>query len=91
MAMGKAIVTTTVGCEGLKVTDGKDISIADEPKEFSKKVIDLLEEGEKRRSIGNRARELSLTYDWESICGLQENAYQDVMRQYSEKSKVGTD
>src|SRR4030095_11935398 len=34
MAMGKAVVSTTIGAEGLPVTPGHDIVIADEPAEF---------------------------------------------------------
>ena len=37
MAMGKAIVSTSVGCEGLNVNDGKDIVIADDPEDFADK------------------------------------------------------
>jgi len=39
MAMGKAIVSTSIGCEGLEVTDGDNILIADTPEEVAKEQL----------------------------------------------------
>ena len=41
MAMEKAIVSTSVGAEGLPVTDGTDLRIADTPETFAAAVVDL--------------------------------------------------
>jgi glycosyltransferase involved in cell wall biosynthesis len=79
MAMGKAIVSTSVGCEGLNIVDGDNILIADEPEQFAKKIIELLLDQEMRKRIGNRAREVAMTYDWDFIQENQESAYQSVM------------
>ncbi len=37
MAMGKAIVTTSIGCEGLRVMPGSDLLIADGPADFNQR------------------------------------------------------
>ena len=79
MAMGKAIVSTSVGCEGLNVNDGKDILIADNPEGFSDKTIGLLKTPDKRVELEKNAIELAKTYDWDLITQRQEVAYQDVM------------
>jgi len=79
MAMGKAIVSTSVGCEGLEVTDGENILIADAPEEFAAKTIDLLRNPEVRKSIEKKSRELAATYDWGIIIEKQESAYQSIM------------
>lgn len=79
MAMGKAIVSTSVGCEGIKCTDGKDILIADNPGEFASKVISVLKNRGLRDYLGQNARKLAETYDWENITKLQEVAYQEVV------------
>jgi glycosyltransferase involved in cell wall biosynthesis len=42
MAMGKAIVSTGVGCEGLDVTDGREMLIADDPRAFAARTLELL-------------------------------------------------
>ena len=35
LGMGKAVVSTTVGAEGLALQDGEEIMIADEPNHFA--------------------------------------------------------
>ena len=80
MAMGKAIVSTSVGCEGLNVNDGKDILTDDNPEDFADKTIELLKNSDKRITLEKNAIELAKTYDWDLIREKQEIVYQDVMR-----------
>ena len=47
LAMKKAVVSTTVGAEGLSITDGDNILIADTPERFSKCVVDCLLDNKK--------------------------------------------
>ena len=42
MAMGKAVVSTTVGAEGLPVTDGEHVLLADDPRAFADAVVRLM-------------------------------------------------
>src|SRR5262249_8448219 len=42
LAMGKAVVSTTVGAEGLALVDGEHFVDANEPDEFATAVVDLL-------------------------------------------------
>jgi len=68
MAMGKAVVSTTVGAEGLPVTHGSDILLADEPQQFAKKVCRLLSSPEDRTRIGDAARRLvEEKYGWPAV------------------------
>lgn len=68
MAMGKAVVSTTVGAEGLPVTHGKDIILADTPEEFAAHVIRLLGSNPARQSIGVAARKLvEENYSWRAV------------------------
>ena len=80
MAMGKAIVSTSVGCEGLNVNDGKDILIADDPEDFANQTIDLLKNLDKRITLEKNAIELAKTYDWGLITQRQEAGYQQVFK-----------
>ncbi len=65
MAMGRAVVSTTIGAEGLPVTSGRDIVIADGPDAFSRAVVDLIRNQERRRRIEAAARQLVVDrYDW---------------------------
>lgn len=57
MAMGKAVVSTTLGAEGLKVEDGTHLLREDEPKQFASAVSRLLNDESRRDQIGLSARE----------------------------------
>ncbi len=54
--MGKAMVSTTVGAEGLDFVPGKEILIADDPAEFARNVVELLRDPARRKAIGEAAR-----------------------------------
>lgn len=56
MAMGKAVVTSTIGIEGIPVENGKEAVIADQPAEYAKACIDLLRNGNRAKEIGINAR-----------------------------------
>ena len=56
MAMEKAIVSTSVGAEGLPVTDGKEIFIADTPEDFAAAVVNLLTSPAFAKEVGQQAR-----------------------------------
>src|SRR5580704_13876783 len=58
MAMGKAVVSTSLGAEGLPVTHGQNILIADDPREFAATVVRLLRDRELAASLGRSARAL---------------------------------
>jgi len=68
LAMGKAVVSTSLGAEGLEVTDGENVLIADEPGEFAAKVIGLLRNQGLREKLGRNGRRLvESRYDWSVI------------------------
>jgi len=68
MAMGKAVVSTTVGAEGLPVTSGQDVVIADEPAHFARAVVHMIRDDEARRRIETEARRLVMErYDWSAV------------------------
>jgi len=77
MAMGKPVVSTTIGCEGLRVTHGNNILVADAPHDFAAAVIELLENEECRRRVGGSGRALvDREYAWERIGRQLQHAYQ---------------
>jgi glycosyltransferase involved in cell wall biosynthesis len=68
MAAGKAIVSTTIGAEGLPVHPGKDILLADEPNGFAEAVIELLQNISRRECLERSARNLvESRYSWRSV------------------------
>jgi glycosyltransferase involved in cell wall biosynthesis len=58
MAMGKAVVSTRIGAEGLPVEDGEHLLLADAPEEFADAVIRLHRDEALRRRLGCAARRL---------------------------------
>jgi sugar transferase (PEP-CTERM/EpsH1 system associated) len=68
MAMGKAMVSTSIGCEGLDVKPDVHLLVADEPAEFAAKTIQLLREAAYRARLGRNARKLvEECYSWKII------------------------
>jgi glycosyltransferase involved in cell wall biosynthesis len=68
MAMEKAIVSTSIGAEGLPVTDGKEIVLADTPEAFAEAVINLLRDENLAREIGQQAAaRVRSEFGWESV------------------------
>jgi sugar transferase (PEP-CTERM/EpsH1 system associated) len=80
MGMGKAVVSTTVGAEGLPVGHGRNILLADAPKDFAAAVTSLLRDSEKRQDLGTAARELvEQNFSWATVAGVFDSALQRVM------------
>ena len=66
LAMGKAVVSTSVGCEGLDVRDGEHLLVADDPGAFAAAVVRLIGDPTLRARLGDQGRELvRATYGWE--------------------------
>jgi polysaccharide biosynthesis protein PslH len=75
MAMAKAVVSTTVGAEGLPVASGRDVMLADEPRAFARAIVRLLRDLDRRRAIEQAARALVVSrYDWSVVAGDMEQA-----------------
>ena len=58
MAMGKSVVSTSIGAEGINYTDGENILIADSPEDFCNAIINLYSNPDEAKKIGNNARKL---------------------------------
>ncbi len=67
MAMGKAVVSTSVGAEGLDVHQGCDIMLADNPENFADAVVMFLQDRELRSRYEHAAADLAAQYDWPVI------------------------
>jgi glycosyltransferase involved in cell wall biosynthesis len=67
MAAGKAVISTSIGAEGLDVHHGRDIVLADNPGSFSDAVITLLSDENLRTKYEHAAAELATQYDWSVI------------------------
>jgi glycosyltransferase involved in cell wall biosynthesis len=67
-AMGKPVVSTSVGCEGLDAVDGDNILIRDDPKAFARAVAAVLEDRALQARLGAGGRDTAeRTYSWDVI------------------------
>ncbi len=88
MAMEKGIVSTTIGAEGLPVTDGKELRIADTPETFAAAVVDLLTTPEAARKLGQEsARVVREKFGWSGVA----KRFADVCEATVRKHSMSTD
>ena len=77
LAMGKAVVSTRIGAEGLDLTHGEELFIADGDEEFARRTVELLCSPTLRRALGQRGRaRVVRDYEWRRIARVLEGAYQ---------------
>lgn len=84
MAMGKAIVSTRLGAEGIEAVPGRDILIEDQPAAFANAVNRLLAEPDLAARIGQSARQLAVErYAWSGAAQALERFYRRVLAEGS--------
>jgi glycosyltransferase involved in cell wall biosynthesis len=71
MAMGRAIVSTPAGVNGLDVSPGQDVIVTESGAEMAEKIVSLSADPEGRKAIASRARRTALRYDWREIARAQ--------------------
>lgn len=76
LSMSKPVVSTTIGCEGLNVTHGRDILVCDTEDEFAQGVVKVLQDRELAQSLGRNGRRLvQEQYGWEMLGKKMEGVY----------------
>ena len=80
LAMAKAVVSTTVGAEGLALEPGRHFVAADDPGTFADAVIALLRDPQRRQALGAEGRHLVETYySWPTIAREFEQRCEDAV------------
>ena len=68
MAMERPVVSTAIGAEGLPVTDGQDIVLADSARDFAAAVVRLLRSPAERQEVGQRgAAKVRAEHAWDRV------------------------
>jgi GT2 family glycosyltransferase/glycosyltransferase involved in cell wall biosynthesis len=79
MAMGRAVVSTPAGINGLDLENGKDVIVTASAQEMAAAIEELSHHPERRREIERNARNAALAYDWREIgahqCALYDQLY----------------
>jgi sugar transferase (PEP-CTERM/EpsH1 system associated) len=68
MAMEKPIVSTTIGAEGLPVSDGAELLLADTPESFAAAVVTVLQDSDRANELAQRAANLvRAEFGWQKV------------------------
>ena len=79
-ALGRPVVSTTVGCEGLEVVDNRELLIANNPEDFSQACIKLVNSPRLRDHLVLNGRKLVREkYDWSITKGQVKNIAGDLL------------
>lgn len=75
-SMGKAVVSTTLGAEGLPARNGENILLADTTEDFARAVLQLWHDRHLTERIGQAGRQVvECLYGWDVIAMEMERAY----------------
>jgi polysaccharide biosynthesis protein PslH len=88
MATGRALVSTTIGAEGLAVENGRDLILANDATAFAEAVVLLLRDTELRHAMEADAARLAVQYDWANIVRQFDQVLQDVCRAVAAPGKL---
>lgn len=88
MAAGRAVVSTSIGAEGLDVRNGRDIVLADSAPKFADAVIHLLVDEQRRRELEVAAAETAARHDWPAIAAAFAAVLSRVVRPAASKRPV---
>ena len=76
LSMGKPMVSTSLGSEGITVRDGEHLLLADTPETIAKSVLCLMENRELATKLGKKGRKLAeQEYSWTSVGQTLEGFY----------------
>jgi glycosyltransferase involved in cell wall biosynthesis len=79
--MGMAVVSTSVGCAGLRFNNGRNLLVGDTPEQFAAHVISLLNDPAGRRRLGEEGRKTAEQfYSWERSARQLDMLYQSMIK-----------
>ena len=86
LSMQKAMVSTSLGCEGIDVEDNRHLLIADTPASFAGAVLRLLEDPTLADTLAKTGRDLvDRHYRWERVVGDLEGFYDELLGRSGEE------
>jgi glycosyltransferase involved in cell wall biosynthesis len=90
LAMSKAVVSTSIGCEGIQVRDGEHLLRADDTEGFAASIGLVLSDSERGTALGRAGRSLVMEkYSWERAGARLEDLYAEVTADVTRFSKRG--
>jgi glycosyltransferase involved in cell wall biosynthesis len=81
MALGLAVISTSIGCEGLDLEAPSELLRVDDPIGFARRTSELLRDQERQRSLAQAGRlAVEQRYDWQRIFPVLEKQYLEIVR-----------
>jgi len=88
-AMGKAVVSTPLGAEGLQCRHGENILLAESPEAFADAIRRVLDDPNLRARLEHGARATAVgRYDWEQLGQRMHASYEKVLRRWRQMPEV---
>jgi glycosyltransferase involved in cell wall biosynthesis len=90
MALARPVVATSIGAEGIEAKNGRDLLIADAPRDFADALLRLLAQPAEAAALGLRGRRLvEQAYSWDSSAAQLENLLEELVKRYRSTPKPG--
>lgn len=90
MAMGRPVVSTTIGAEGIAAEPGRDLLLADTAEDFAAAVARVLDDPDLAARLGRAGRALvERRYSWEALGRRMEGFLEDLRRSPSAAARPG--
>jgi sugar transferase (PEP-CTERM/EpsH1 system associated) len=81
LSMKKAMVSTSLGCEGIDIEHDRHLLIADDAESFAASVLGLLDNPARARALASAGRDLvEAKYRWQSVVDELESFYAEILR-----------
>jgi polysaccharide biosynthesis protein PslH len=91
MAMEKPIISTTVGAEGLPVSTGVELVLADTPESFARETVRVLKDESYAKSLGaNAARRVRESFGWDRVAVEFASICERALRMRESEVKAGS-
>ncbi|MAG34702.1 MAG: glycosyl transferase family 1 [Dehalococcoidia bacterium] len=77
LAMGKGVVSTSVGAEGIAAVSGRHLLLAETPPALAEQVVALFQHPDVQDNLGREGRALATArYGWDSLASTLESVYE---------------
>jgi polysaccharide biosynthesis protein PslH len=90
MAMGKALVSTSIGAEGLTFQNGRDLLLADDANAFAEAIVLLLRDTQARRRFEIAAAQLAAQFDWSVVTKQFSGVLDDMLARHSSELQANS-
>ena len=91
MALARPVVATSIGAEGIEVKHGRDLLLADAPRDFADAVLRMLAQPAEAAALGLRGRRLAEeAYSWDTSAARLEHLIEELIER-REQPRTGLD